>query len=385
MTLLKSEEVTNIPQVNYAGILSALSRERTEGTKALLQSRAIRQQQAIAEANRQAQQNQGILNAAMQAASQEQSGKNAAIAQQGAMDREVMSQQENARQFNTQVAMQQQQIARQQQIKAQLSQAYQSGDMDRYINVAMTQNPELGVKLQKGFQDIEKSRLDIYKSQQDIAKSELDLNKKHQEASGKISDAIMTAKNPNEQYQKLLPKIRREVDPNAPDQLNQDWLANHKIYSKTQEQMVKPLPPEAAGKITMMEEAQKSLGDIDTLIDKSGGLESETLWANAKTGTPFTKGRQLRALMERGIQAITRAETGAAMPMEEVENTMNRYLPSPFDNLETRQMKLQGFKDYVSGATRRMKQNRPEPQQDNKTSASAAKGGLFSDLIPQDN
>ncbi len=66
-------------------------------------------------------------------------------------------------------------------------------------------------------------------------------------------------------------------------------------------------------------------------------------------GIPFTEGDLLRTKMEFGIQAITRNETGAAMPPAEVENTRIRFMPRLTDSVEIAEIKLNMFEDFLNG------------------------------------
>jgi len=70
---------------------------------------------------------------------------------------------------------------------------------------------------------------------------------------------------------------------------------------------------------------------------------------NGYFNTPWTEGRTLGAAYEQGIQAITRGETGAAMPPEEVENTKKRFQPMPGDSDELKKIKFEMFKDFLNG------------------------------------
>lgn len=120
---------------------------------------------------------------------------------------------------------------------------------------------------------------------------------------------------------------------------------------------VKPIPGgpkdnvtgENAAKVQMLRTAKKAAKGVRELIfDKEGNLNDLNLIA-AAVNAPGTDGRLLRTRMEFGIQAITRGETGAAMPPEEVENTRTRFMPSVFDSKEIAELKLEMFDDFLSG------------------------------------
>ena len=107
---------------------------------------------------------------------------------------------------------------------------------------------------------------------------------------------------------------------------------------------------EQAAKVQMLRTAKKAFKGVEELVfDKEGNVNDLTLIA-AAVNAPGTDGRKLRSRMEFGIQAITRGETGAAMPPEEVENTRTRFMPSPLDSKEIVQLKLELFKDFLDGS-----------------------------------
>lgn len=120
---------------------------------------------------------------------------------------------------------------------------------------------------------------------------------------------------------------------------------------------VKPVPGgskdtlkgEQAAKVQMLRTARKAAKGIRKLIfDKDGNIDTLNL-INAAINLPGSDGRLLRTRMEFGIQAITRGETGAAMPPEEVENTRLRFMPSALDSKEIVKLKLEMFNDFLGG------------------------------------
>lgn len=109
------------------------------------------------------------------------------------------------------------------------------------------------------------------------------------------------------------------------------------------------LTGENAGKAQMLRTAQNAAKDIDGLVfDKDGNVDSVNL-VNAALNLPGSQGRELRQKMEFGIQAITRLETGAAMPQEELENTRTRFMPTPLDSDKIVKLKLEMFNDFIGG------------------------------------
>jgi len=106
---------------------------------------------------------------------------------------------------------------------------------------------------------------------------------------------------------------------------------------------------ENAGKAQMLRTAQKGAKGIRALVFNEKGEIDKVNLVNASLGTPGTKGRELKQKMEFGIQAITRIETGAAMPDSELDNTRARFMPAPFDSPAIVNLKLDMFDDFIGG------------------------------------
>jgi hypothetical protein len=104
-----------------------------------------------------------------------------------------------------------------------------------------------------------------------------------------------------------------------------------------------------AAKIQMLRTATKAFDGVKSLVFKKDGELDKANLVNAELNTPGTKGRELRTRMEFGIQAITRLETGAAMPPEEVENTRTRFMPTALDSDVVANLKLDMFDDFMGG------------------------------------
>ena len=73
------------------------------------------------------------------------------------------------------------------------------------------------------------------------------------------------------------------------------------------------------------------------------------------------EGQQLASLQEKGFQAITRIETGAAMPPEEIENTKSRFQPGPLDSHEEILEKWRAYKFFISSAVHMIDPNISDP------------------------
>lgn len=126
------------------------------------------------------------------------------------------------------------------------------------------------------------------------------------------------------------------------------------------------MSPEEATKFTALQEGAKDIQSaIDTLAP--GGNVSELGVTSGQSfmgieGIPFTAGRQSRQQMQRGIEAILRAMTGAAAPESEVQRYMGMFFPSPTDSDASAKEKLNAAKAWVDGITNLMKTGRPQLQ-----------------------
>ena len=115
----------------------------------------------------------------------------------------------------------------------------------------------------------------------------------------------------------------------------------------------KAMPPEQAARFAHFLEARQAARQLPSLVfDKQGNIKSQNLLTGAfpMGGLPFTEGRTLNQVIERGIQAKLRAETGAAAPENEVKNIAMRYKPALGDDKGQIQGKLKAFTDYIEDA-----------------------------------
>ena len=115
----------------------------------------------------------------------------------------------------------------------------------------------------------------------------------------------------------------------------------------------KAMPPEQAARFAHFLEARQAARQLPGLVfDKGGKVKSENLLTGAfpMGGLPFTEGRTLNQVIERGIQAKLRAETGAAAPENEVKNIAMRYKPALSDDAGQIKGKLKAFTDYIEDA-----------------------------------
>ena len=109
---------------------------------------------------------------------------------------------------------------------------------------------------------------------------------------------------------------------------------------------------EGAAKETMLGVAAEQLPELESYIfNEDGTMNRRNVGAMTAVegGVPLSSGRKPASQMEIGIQAITRAETGAAMPPEEVRNTRRRFQPSLLDTDESAQAKMAMYADFLNG------------------------------------
>lgn len=118
--------------------------------------------------------------------------------------------------------------------------------------------------------------------------------------------------------------------------------------------------PEQAAKEQMLEVARAVAPEIQNLLfDEDGRVDRTNLFSSRiGSGVPFSEGREMAARFETGIQAITRGETGAAMPPQEVENTRKRFQPHPLDSDETIRLKWQMYNDFINGTLNLLKMSK---------------------------
>lgn len=108
--------------------------------------------------------------------------------------------------------------------------------------------------------------------------------------------------------------------------------------------------PQEAGYIQMQRNAKNLISTVDNLTFNQDGSPNYKNITNAGLNTVYTDGRRLRTAMEAGIQAITRLETGAAMPESEVENTRTRFMPKAGDDSATVKLKIKMYKEFIGGS-----------------------------------
>ena len=128
--------------------------------------------------------------------------------------------------------------------------------------------------------------------------------------------------------------------------------------------------PEDAGKIAMIDTANKYIPNIDSiLLDADGNVRPQSADALARyntiaripivgdwAATNFSEAdtQKMAHAFELGIQAITRVETGAAMAASELQNTRARFMPVYGEAPEVTLQKLNAYKYFIKTSRKRI-------------------------------
>lgn len=112
----------------------------------------------------------------------------------------------------------------------------------------------------------------------------------------------------------------------------------------------KPLAmtPEKAAKEQLINQAVEYIPTIRSLI-LPGGKIDRTNVAMSQVRMPFTEGRQASTLILDAVEAKLRAESGAAVPDQEVKRIAKRYIPQIGDDDNTVMMKLDNMEQFLYG------------------------------------
>jgi len=121
----------------------------------------------------------------------------------------------------------------------------------------------------------------------------------------------------------------------------------------------KDLASDSASKLAMLDTARQGIKTIQPLIFKNGKIDRDLIkqaWAIGQfepaAALASPEAGKIFAGMEYGIQAITRAETGAAMPATEIDNTRKRFMPKPWDSDEVVNQKWSAYQLFINNASK---------------------------------
>ena len=149
------------------------------------------------------------------------------------------------------------------------------------------------------------------------------------------------------------------------------------------------MSPEEATKFTALEEGTR---DIQAAMDllAPGGRVNEMSVATGQSffgmqGVPLSEGKRARQQMQRGIEGILRAMTGAAAPESEVERYMDMFFPSPTDTDAAAIEKMEKARAWAQGVVQQMKVGRPQLQGGPAPAPTLPSGGRRVDTLPEGN
>ncbi len=113
--------------------------------------------------------------------------------------------------------------------------------------------------------------------------------------------------------------------------------------------------PEQGGRISGLMQAQQLGTQVrGALVGQDGQINRQNVFnmqgALGVKGVPFSEGRKIRQQMETAIDAVVRARTGAAMTKDEMQSTLEQFMPSMADSDETIVDKMDRFDQFVGGA-----------------------------------
>ena len=116
--------------------------------------------------------------------------------------------------------------------------------------------------------------------------------------------------------------------------------------------------PESAAKSSLIDSSAAALGEVKKLIyDKDGKVNRGNV-ANAAARTWFTDGRQLDTKIKAAVEGVLRAESGAAVPDNEVKRAAERFRPQVGDSDATIKSKLDALEEFVGNTRGKIQQGR---------------------------
>jgi hypothetical protein len=131
----------------------------------------------------------------------------------------------------------------------------------------------------------------------------------------------------------------------------------------TKRAMGEAIPAEAAGRLAMMDTAQKGMSTTRKVLEGDWDASKIAQYYAAKGGVGAAAGDigTARRDVRLAIEAALRAMTGAAAPESEVSRYEDLFMPTPWDNAKSRQQKLDNLDDFMNGARKMIQQGRTLP------------------------
>lgn len=112
--------------------------------------------------------------------------------------------------------------------------------------------------------------------------------------------------------------------------------------------------PGDAAKTQLIEQGKKEVAEFEKMLFDSDGGINRLLLAQMQFRLAGTDGRTAYTLLFDAMESKLRAESGAAVPKEEVERMANRFVPSLFDNDQTIKTKIRLLNEFLTGTGQRI-------------------------------
>jgi hypothetical protein len=117
----------------------------------------------------------------------------------------------------------------------------------------------------------------------------------------------------------------------------------------------KAMPPEQAAKLQMVQQGVNSVQQAEQMLFGADGktfnrgMMAESNIPVLGGSMPNSEGAGVRALLLTAIEARLRAESGAAVPPEEVKRAAERFMPNAYDSPEVARQKIMLLKEGLQG------------------------------------
>jgi hypothetical protein len=121
-------------------------------------------------------------------------------------------------------------------------------------------------------------------------------------------------------------------------------------------QIVDEVPGEQRSRLAALEQASADLAAAKGMVKKEDGSVDRRLLLEAKANAPRSRGRQFRQRMISAVEAQIRAESGAAIPPEEVARSAERFIADFFDSEGSIDDKFSRLENLITGTRRNLGQ-----------------------------
>lgn len=140
------------------------------------------------------------------------------------------------------------------------------------------------------------------------------------------------------EYGSIPPGFKRVKDPNSPSGtrlVKEEGGPSDKV------------PAETAAKLGMLDAAEKSLQEAEGVLFMDGKYDRgvlTSLYSPVRTG----KGAQFYNSMRDAVSNRLRAESGASITEEDINDATERFVPKPWDSKEEAEARMRRFRQFLS-------------------------------------